>query len=102
MFLMKQDTPESLLPSFPLFLKKFPPLLINPYFSPKLIHIYLVKSLMKLNTLCVAYLRQSTHTVTVKTKLTPTTITQTYIYCFLSFSISLESFPHFITFYILH
>ena len=56
-------------PSFPLslfFLKIYFSLpLIFPSFSLKLIQLYLVKSLMKPDTL------------TVKTKLTPTTITQT-------------------------
>ena len=54
---------------------------------------------MKPSTLCAAYLRQSTQTVTVKTKLTPATIIQTYIYFPLCPSLFFYLFRIFPSFY---
>ena len=68
------------LSSFFFSIKKDLSSFVFPSFSLELIHLYLVKSLMKPDTLWCHLARPSTQTARVKKKLTTTTITQTYIY----------------------
>ena len=95
---MKRDTHEPLPPFF--FSNNPPSLLLFLSFFLKSIHLNLVKSLMKLYTFDTTLFRSRS-----KKKLTPTTITQTYIsfppYYSLIYLLSFDTFPLFIPFYIL-